>query len=49
MISKRYADLLQQGFMKPKRAPKPKTERPIVACEKCQDWHSKGKHRKAVK
>jgi hypothetical protein len=42
----RYLDLLKQGFMKPrrKRAPRPPPE--IVACDRCLDWHPKGKHRK---
>lgn len=42
----RYLDLLKQGFMKPRKARKPKAEQPIVACKKCQDWHRKGKHTK---
>jgi hypothetical protein len=41
-----YIDLLKQGFMRPLKVKRPKKERPIVACDKCQDWHPEGKHRK---
>lgn len=45
MATDRYLDLLKQGFMKPKKASKPKkAERPIVACDACHDWHRQGKH-----
>lgn len=46
--AERYADLMRQGFMKPRREARKKREPgPIVACERCQDWHEKGKHRRA--
>lgn len=51
MATDRYIDLLKQGFMK-RGCTKPKKEKklqPIVACEKCKDWHRKGKHTKAIK
>jgi hypothetical protein len=47
MATDRYVDLLKQGFMKPLRArrlAKPKPAPVIVACERCCDWHPKGKH-----
>jgi hypothetical protein len=43
----RYADLMRQGFMKPApRGRKAREKRPIVACERCQDWHEEGRHRR---
>jgi hypothetical protein len=49
-MTDRYLDLLKQGFMKPaKPTRKPRVDRPIVACDKCRDWHRKGQHtRKGV-
>jgi hypothetical protein len=46
MATQRYVDLLKQGFMKPRKTPKVKKERPVVACDRCQNWHRKGKHTK---
>lgn len=40
----RHADLMRQGFMKPRRERTTKEPAPIVACERCQNWHRKGKH-----
>lgn len=40
----RLVDLQRQGFMKPRKARKPATERPTVACDDCLNWHPKGKH-----
>lgn len=40
----RFADLQRQGFMKPRKARKPKTPPPMVACDWCMNWHRKGKH-----
>lgn len=41
----RLADLMKQGFMKPRKAPRPKNEpAPIVVCNLCINWHRKGKH-----
>jgi hypothetical protein len=41
----RHADLMRQGFMRPMREARPKREPPpMVACERCQNWHRKGKH-----
>lgn len=45
-MTPRYLDLLKQGFCKARRA-KPKTPPIVVACDRCQDWHVKGKHRKS--
>lgn len=43
--SSRLCDLMKQGFMKPRKAPrKPKPPAPTVACEDCLNWHAKGKH-----
>jgi hypothetical protein len=42
----RLCDLMRQGFMKPMRARKPKAAPVIVACDRCLDWHAKGKHTK---
>jgi len=41
MATDRYADLLKQGFMKPRKAKAPIE---IVSCIGCQNWHAKGKH-----
>ncbi len=38
------ADLMRQGFMKPRPEKKTAITRPTVACERCQDWHPEGKH-----
>jgi hypothetical protein len=46
LAADRLCDLMRQGFMKPRPERKPKKEQPIVACERCQDWHRKGKHSK---
>ena len=48
MATDRYVDLLKQGFMRRGlNPPKPKKPpRPIVACDRCQDWHRQGKHTK---
>jgi len=43
-MTNRMMDLLKQGFMKPAKVRKPKIERPIVACERCLNWHRQGKH-----
>ena len=43
LAAERLADLMRQGFMKPARGRECK-ERPMVACELCQNWHRKGKH-----
>jgi hypothetical protein len=40
----RYADLLKQGFMRPKKTKKPTPTQSIVACDDCQNWHRKGRH-----
>jgi len=42
----RFTDLNRQGFMRAVYAPakKPKVEKPIVACDKCKNWHRKGQH-----
>lgn len=41
----RFADLQRQGFMRTRRAKKePVKQAPIVACQRCQDWHPEGKH-----
>ena len=41
----RLADLMRQGFMKPRRAPRvAKPLPPIIACDDCLNWHRKGKH-----
>lgn len=41
------SDLAKQGFMRGRKAPKPKkAEPPIVACDECRDWHRQGKHSK---
>jgi pyruvate-formate lyase-activating enzyme len=42
--AERHADLMRQGFMKPTRQRKPKAEQPVVACDRCQNWHRKGQH-----
>lgn len=43
--SRRLADLMRQGFMKPLKQRKgKKVEKPIVACEDCMNWHREGKH-----
>lgn len=42
----RLADLMRQGFMKPRKVRKAKEKKPIVACDRCQDWHEEGKHRR---
>ena len=43
--SDRLCDLMRQGFMKPRKEPRaPKAKPPIVACEDCLNWHTKGKH-----
>lgn len=47
-MTPRYLDLLKQGFCKQVRPKKPHKVPVIVACERCQDWHAKGKHRKRV-
>lgn len=43
-MTDRCLDLRKQGFMKPHRARKPAARPPIVACDRCQDWHRKGQH-----
>lgn len=41
----RLCDLMKQGFMKPRKARKPpKSERPIITCDDCLNWHRQGKH-----
>ncbi len=44
------ADLMRQGFMRRALAtPKPvKRPRVTVACDACQNWHTKGKHTKSA-
>jgi hypothetical protein len=39
----RFVDLQKQGFMRPRKERKPKVVE-IVACDRCRDWHAKGKH-----
>lgn len=52
-MTDRYVDLLKQGFIKraftPPTPKRPKVERPIVACNRCGDWHREGKHTVKVK
>lgn len=43
----RHCDLMRQGFMKPTKVRRVKPQRPVVACDRCMDWHPKGQHRKA--
>ena len=40
----RYIDLLKQGFMRGRKKHKAKVAPQIVACERCHNWHQKGKH-----
>jgi hypothetical protein len=41
----RYLDLLKQGFMKRPKEPKRKAApKELVSCNKCQNWHYRGKH-----
>jgi hypothetical protein len=40
----RLADLMKQGFMKPRSKTKSVTPRPTVACDACLNWHPQGKH-----
>ena len=44
----RNLDILKQGFMKQgrKKSKRPRKDAPIVSCDKCMDWHRKGKHTK---
>lgn len=44
-----FNDLNRQGFMrnvykKPRKPRVPKTERPMVACNGCLNWHREGQH-----
>ena len=44
------ADLHRQGFMRPMPQRRKKKESPPwVACERCQDWHRRGKHTRPVR
>lgn len=43
-MSTRLADLMRQGFMKPRKSHKPTPAPPTVACELCQNWHRDGSH-----
>ena len=43
-MTDRYIDLLRQGFMRPRKAKRAAEPAPIVACERCRNWHTKGKH-----
>jgi hypothetical protein len=40
----RFVDLQRQGFMRPRKARKERKPVEIVACDRCRDWHPKGKH-----
>lgn len=41
----RMADLMRQGFMKPRKVKLPtKAPPPIIACNDCLNWHPRGKH-----
>ena len=44
--SARLVDLMRQGFMKPLKKGKAKADVPWVACDRCRDWHRKGRHTK---
>lgn len=43
----RSRDIMRQGFMKPLKVKPVKAKPEIVACNKCLNWHPKGKHIKA--
>ena len=43
-MADRYVDLLKQGFMRDRKVKRKAKPRPIITCEKCQDWHRQGEH-----
>jgi hypothetical protein len=43
IVPDRNIDILKQGFMK-RRRPRKQKRIVIVACDKCHDWHERGKH-----
>jgi hypothetical protein len=46
-MTDRYVDLCKQGFMKMgRKEPRKVKHIEIVSCDKCRDWHEKGKHTK---
>jgi Fe-S-cluster-containing hydrogenase component 2 len=48
-MTDRYVDLCKQGFMKMgRKEPKKVKHIEIVSCDKCHDWHEKGKHIKKL-
>lgn len=49
MATDRYTDLLQQGFLKPRKVRKLRARGPTLACERCLNWHEKGRHMRPAK